>query len=88
MLIKGTNLNQSDQQYVLSAYVHRFTGDHKPAWANGIWKDGKTYPLQFANDAEWLANTEFHVTKHCSLDKRHNSCFSNPTWPHNPELRK
>ena len=29
---KGTDLNKKDQEYVLNAYIHRFTGERKPLW--------------------------------------------------------
>jgi hypothetical protein len=88
MMKRGTELTREDQRHVLSAFVHRFTGDHKPAWSNKEWKDGKPYPVQFASDAEWLANTDFAVRKDGRLDQRVKFCYSNPTWPNNPELRK
>lgn len=84
---RGTELTREEQRYVLSAYVNRFTKDHKPAWANKVWKDGKTYPVQFASDAEWLANTWFPVDKSGKLKRgRGVDCQSRPTWPDNPEL--
>jgi hypothetical protein len=83
----GSELSRADQSHVLSAYVHRYTKQHKPKWANGIWKDGLPYPVHFASDAEWLANTRFAVTKAGKLDRRCNSCNSTSTWPDNPELR-
>lgn len=84
----GVELSASDQRYVLAAYVHRFTKDHKPNWANKPWKKGKAYPVQFASDSEWLANTRFVVTKCGALDRRVSQCVSRPTWPDNPELRR
>jgi hypothetical protein len=87
LLVCGDALSAADKRHVLSAYVHRFTGEHKPDWAGKPWKDGKPYPLQFANDAEWLAHTRFVVTKCGRLDPRYHDCVSSPTWPFNPELR-
>lgn len=84
---KGSELTREDQQYVLRAYVHRFTAQHRPQWALEKRPDGTTYPVQFASDADWLAHTEFYVTKSGRLDKRRHHCFSSPTWPNNPELR-
>lgn len=86
----GSELCAEDQAEVLRAYVHRYTGDHKPRWAQpkedvpGIVKWGaseKPYPLQFASDAEWLANTRFAVRKNGRLDRRAKHCYSRPTWP-------
>lgn len=79
----GTELHKDDQRYVLGAYVHRYTGNHKPQWAVNT-----NYPLQFINDADWLAHTSFRVTTKGRLDSRCRFCQSSPTWPNNPELRK
>ncbi len=83
----GSNLHPEDVRHVLSAYVHRYTGEHKPAWALKPWKDGKPYPVQFATDTDWLNNTRFAVRKNGRLDSRVSTCESAPTWPNNPELR-
>ena len=75
------------QRQVLNKFVYRYTGEHKPAWANKEWKDGKPYPLQFKDDADWLAHTYFEVTVKGELSKLNAYCESSPTWPNNPELR-
>jgi len=31
-MIPGTQLTKEDQAFVLSAYIHRWTMDHKPYW--------------------------------------------------------
>jgi len=87
LMTTGDNLTASDRQHVLAAYVHRFTGEHKPQWASKPWKDGKPYPVQHATDADWLARTRFHVRTNGRLDHRFTTCESNPSWPFNPELR-
>jgi hypothetical protein len=92
MICLGIELHPDDQHLVLSAYVHRYTGDHKPNWANSPRPCGNPYPLQFKDDNEWLANTFFHI-RHVPgegnrLDNRFKHCESHPTWPNNPELRK
>jgi len=84
----GTDLQPMDREYVLRVYNHRYTGDHRPRWAAENRRPGNPYPLQFKDDADWLANTLFATTKNGRLDKRNNACFSAPTWPENPELRK
>jgi hypothetical protein len=84
---KGSSLSYSQQREVLSAYVHRFTGNHKPAWAHKPMPDGKPYPLQFKDDNDWLENTLFATNKNGSLNKRVKYCESTATWPNNPELR-
>ncbi len=83
--VTGLKLSAEDRRYVLASYVHRFTGDNVPDWARK--PDGSIYPLQFKNDADWLANTLFLVRKDGTLSKRIKNCKSNPTWPNNPELR-
>lgn len=84
----GSELTKEEQSYVLAAFVHRFTRDHKPQWALSPWKDNKPYPVQFDSDKEWLANTRFNVTESGALDRKVKECNSTPTWPDNPELRK
>lgn len=84
----GNELDYSDQRHCLSAFVHRFTREHKPDWANKPWKYGKPYPVQFDSDADWLAHTRFAVRNSGRLDMRVHHCESNPTWPDNLELRK
>lgn len=83
----GKDLTAEEQTHALRAYVHRYTGDHRPAWANEPRPDGGAYPLQFASDAEWLAHTWFKVTATGRLDARAQQCQSDATWPNNPELR-
>ncbi len=84
----GNQLHTDDQRYVLSAFVHRFTAQHRPNWANKTIPNRPNYPaVQFASDAEWLANTRFAVRNNGRLDKRAHYCESSPTWPNNPELR-
>jgi len=74
----GNKLVREDQRHVLAAYTHRYTGDHKPAWAN---KHPTTSGAHFANDQEWLENTAFNVRKDGRLDMRYKQCYSCPTWP-------
>lgn len=83
----GSELSQLQQAYVKAAFVHRFTKEHKPAWAKEPWKGGKPYPVQFASDADWLAHTRFAVSGAGSLNLKSQFCESSPTWPDNPELR-
>lgn len=77
MLISGDKLSKEVQAEALRRFVHRFTKDHTPHWAE---ENNETlYLVQFASDTEWLANTKFHVNKDGTLSKRH--CESSPTWP-------
>lgn len=86
--VRGTNLHHDDKRHVLAAYVHRFTGQHKPTWACKPMPNGGVYPVQHLDDADWLANTMFAVKKNGRLDNRANHCVSTPSWPFNPELRR
>jgi len=78
MLIRGSDLGPKLQAEVKAAYVHRFTGEHKPGW---VTTTGAPYRVQFKDDADWLANTFFHITKQGELNKRIKHCESHPTWP-------
>ena len=87
-MVRGIDLCAVDQQKALAAYVHRYTKDHRPTWAqHDVWKDGKPYPVQCASDRDWLENTRFLVRSNGRLDHRARFCSSSPTWPDNPELR-
>lgn len=83
-LVKGNELSYQQQQEVLRLFTNRHTGENKPAWAicppiNGC----QAYPIQFADDKEWLTNTEFCVSEKTGrLDRRVKRCISHPTWPH------
>ena len=88
MYVLGTALHSDDRRHVLATYVHRFTGDHRPAWVAKGMPNGQPYPLHFASDADWLAHTLFRVRTSGRLDMRVRSCESHPTWPNNPELRR
>lgn len=80
----GIDLCTEDRAYVLRAYVHRFTREHVPAWATMA---GRPYPVQFADDADWLKHTMFFVSADGRLDRRHKHCESTPTWPDGGGLR-
>jgi len=79
----GSALHADDRDYVLRAYVHRYTREHVPAWAIA-----SKAPIQFEGDDEWLHNTRFTVRADRRLDARYKACQSSPTWPDNPELRR
>lgn len=78
----GGELCPEDQRHVLAAFVHRFTGQHRPRWKD---KDSsanvRACPVQFKDDADWLANTFFAVRNDGRLDQRVTGCESHPTWP-------
>lgn len=79
--LKGSQLNSDDRRIVLATYIHRFTKDHKPNWANRPRPDGSPYMPHFASDDEWLEHTHFHVTAKGKLDHRYHFCESSPTFP-------
>jgi hypothetical protein len=83
----GSQLSPEVQKEALRRFVHRYTGTHKPMWAQKEkWKGGD-YPVQFVDDEDWLAHTTFEVHKDGTLDHRQQWCESRPTWPFNPELK-
>lgn len=79
--VHGHQLHPDDQKHVLSAYVHRFTGEHKPQWAHKTLSDGSRYREQHATDKDWLHNTKFAVKKNGRLHQGVRRCESTPTWP-------
>lgn len=85
--VLGCNLPLSLQAEAKRAFVNRYTGNHRPHWVNNGMPDGSPYPLQFADDNDWLGHTYFEVTKAGKLSARTRYCESSPTWPNNPELR-
>ena len=78
---RGIALCPEDREHALRAYVNRYTGSHKPAWAR------PSDPVQFTDDKDWLANTFFAVRRDGRLNLAYRFCESRPTWPKNPELR-
>ena len=88
LMIIGSKMSLAAQKAALNQFVHRFTKEHIPNWSKKEWKDGKTYPVQFESDKEWLKNTKFFLNENGSLSGKYKYCESSPTWPDNPELRK
>jgi hypothetical protein len=78
MMIRGSELRTTLQAEVLRRYVYRYTGEHIPQW---VRHNRPQFPLHFADDADWLANTFFAVTKQGNLDARVKYCETHPTWP-------
>lgn len=77
----GSELNATDQAYVLGTFVHRYTKENIPAWAKQKRRNGKLYRPQFTTDAEWLAHTMFNVLASGRIDRNRYSCMATPTWP-------
>ena len=82
--VLGTELREDQKRHALAAFLYRSTKNHV---APG-WYQRERYPVQFANDQEWLAHTYFWVRDDGTLSAKHRFCESHPTWPDNPELRK
>lgn len=83
-IVLGSQLPEKSQKLARALFVNRFTRDHRPAWA----AYSPRCVVQFASDADWLANTFFGVDSAGNLDRTKRYCESHPTWPDNPELRK
>ena len=90
IMARGDLLPLAIQDHCLRAYVHRFTRQHVPQWSKKPRDNGEPYPVQFASDSEWLARTLFPVTVSAKgvIKERSGACWSNASWPDNPELRK
>ena len=83
----GSELSPAVQQECRARFVHRFTGEHRPRWANEPMPNGTPYRVQFKDDADWLAHTKFNTKADGTLDERYSYCVSDPTWPEgNPLL--
>jgi hypothetical protein len=62
-LIHGKKLSPEQHKKVLSAYVHRHTGEHKPAWANKPMPNGNAYKPTHDTDKAWVHDHAFHFNK-------------------------
>ncbi len=69
-------------------YVHRFTGEHVPAWAllrpcDSGGTETRYYAPQFATDREWYDATKFPGEEgHPFPDSRRGDCYTaGQTWP-------
>ena len=74
---KGTELYDRDREHVLASYCHRMTVEAQRRWPDfaarmraGGWR------MPDRTDAEWLAATDFRVTRTGALDRRVTHCFS------------
>jgi hypothetical protein len=63
-------------------YVHRFTMEHTPAWAQQQAPNGSYYAPQFRTDREWYENTKFPPDNPFANGPQDTSCYtSGQTWP-------
>jgi len=72
---KGEELTETQKKEVLARYVHRFTGEHKPYWANKPMPNGDSYKPTHETDLEWIHDHSFAVKSDGSFDQRVNSCM-------------
>lgn len=72
----GSSLSRDVQEECKRLFVHRYTGEHKPQWANKTMPNGEAYKPSYDTDVDWLAHTIFRVTKAGNLDKRYKLCYS------------
>lgn len=58
-------------------YIHRFTMEHVPTWAEHPAPNGKYYAPQYRTDQEWYDNTRYWDN-----NLQYPDCFSTrQTWP-------
>jgi hypothetical protein len=74
----GTELNASDRQHVLAAYVYRNTVENIRRNAAAVKRAGGSLPP--ITDAQWLEITQFTVTNAGRLDQRVHHCHLIPAW--------
>lgn len=60
-MLPGATLSPALQQDALRSFVHRYTGEHVPAWSQKEAPNGSFYAPQYVNDKEWLEKTMFPV---------------------------
>ena len=88
-MLYGNQLPGSQRQAALSAYVHRYTAEHVPAWARQAAPNGRHYAPQYRTDSEWLSKTRFPIAEDRngirlkSGQFRNSDCeSSDPSWPY------
>ena len=62
-LIHGKKLNPEQHKKVLNAYVHRYTGEHKPAWAKKTMPNGEACKPTHKTDKDWVHDHAFYFNK-------------------------
>ena len=60
-MLPGATLSPALQQDALRSFVHRYTGNHVPAWTQKAAPNGSFYAPQYVDDKEWLEKTMFPV---------------------------
>ncbi len=77
--LRGNQLKPSAQANALAAFIYRCTVENNGRNAAAVRATGSKLPL--ITDEQWLAITEFEVTKSGDLDKRADHC-----WTHHQEI--
>ena len=63
-------------------FVHRYTMEHKPKWAEDPFTNGLFPAPQFHSDKEWYDNTLFHGESQIEGLTTKSSCYTTgQTWP-------
>lgn len=61
-------------------YVHRYTMEHVPAWAQKRAENGLFYAPQYRNDAEWYERTLFYGEPG-HYGTKNECCSAGQSWP-------
>jgi len=77
----GHLLHPDDQRHVLNAYVHRYTKEHVPQWAEKPMPNGQSHKPHHETDADWLKHTKFAVKKNGRLHAGATHAQSTPSLP-------
>ena len=72
--IRGNRLQFDDREHVLNAYIYRGTVENAKAHPDCVKRAGSRLPL--ITDEQWLAISEWPVTKAGRIDKRAKSCHT------------
>jgi len=70
--LRGNELNAADRAHVLQMFIYRQTVENNERNPAAVKHAGGSLPL--ITDEQWLAITDFEVTKAGRLDKRADSC--------------
>ena len=57
MIVTRNLLRSEVQREALKQFVHRYTGQHRPAWSLKPMPNRRPYPVQFRDDRDWLEHT-------------------------------
>lgn len=68
-LVAGTKMTSEQRKQIKAAFVHRFTGNHKPAWVTKTPNrpDGVPYEPTHATDDAWINDHAFNILQNGDL---------------------